>query len=281
MICLTGDIHHDSLKTNDQLFLSGINTEIEICKEYLKLAEKYNIKATLYTTGLTLKEQWDDFKIIANSELIEIGGHTYSGIPRTTKVISSLTGQPTCSHAQSYGSYEDQMRDIKRMVDITEVKTGKKLITWRSHGLVKDENTDRILFENGIKFISDEYNFNKILPERTEAGLISHPINVLMDHDHILHAHRTPEFVENQRKNWPFKGSPTDKSFKIKKWGRIVMSQIRAINEMGGLATVLMHPICMYIADRFETAEKIFRLINLLNTKNVWASETEQYIDCF
>jgi peptidoglycan/xylan/chitin deacetylase (PgdA/CDA1 family) len=277
MICLTGDIHHDSLRTNDQFFLHGKNTEIGISKEYLKILEKYEIKATFFTTGLTLKEQWNDFREVAESSLIELGGHTYSGLPRKGERFCSQNGQPSCSHSKSHGSYEEQSQDVKNMVRIIDNRIGKKPLSWRSHGLVRDENTDKILSENGIKYISDEYNFNKVLPEKKETGLISIPINVLMDHDHLLHAHRTPEFVKKQRENWPFKGSPTDKSFKIERWGNIVMAQIKAIDEMEGLATVLIHPVCMFIADGFKTVEKIFSFMKSLNTTFVWTSETKEY----
>ncbi|OGV50168.1 MAG: hypothetical protein A2017_18570 [Lentisphaerae bacterium GWF2_44_16] len=278
MICLTGDIHHDSLKINDQRFIPDGMNEIEICGKYLELLKKYNLKVTFYTTGMTFQEQWEEFKAIAEADNVEIGGHTFSGLPRKTESTDAATGLPSCSHAHSHGTYEDQEQDVQKMIGIAEEKTGKKLLTWRSHGLVKDENTEKILFVNGIRFISDELNWNKILPEKTEAGLISHPMNVLMDHDHLFHAHRTCEYVERQRKNWPFKDAPTNRSFEIDKWGRIVRAQIQAIDEMGGLATILMHPLCMYLADGFKTAEKIFEFIASLKTKCVWASETEEFL---
>ena len=39
MICLTGDVHHMSLKTRDQAHLSG--TEMEAALIYMKIARKY------------------------------------------------------------------------------------------------------------------------------------------------------------------------------------------------------------------------------------------------
>lgn len=278
MICLTGDIHHDSLKINDQKFLPEGIQEIDICAEYLKLLEKYELKATFYTTGMTLAEQWAKFEKIAESPLVETGGHTFSGLPRKDSGTDTKTGLLSCSHAHSHGSYEEQEQDVKKMVDIVKEKTGKRLTSWRSHGLVKDVNTEKILFENGVRFISDELNWNKIFPERTKAGLISHPMNVIMDHDHLFHAHRDPEYAERQRKNWPFKDDPTSQSFEIEKWGRILKAQIQAIDEMGGLATILMHPLCMYLADGFKTAEKIFEFIVSLKTECVWACETGKFI---
>lgn len=168
MICLTGDIHHDSLKINDQRFEPDGMTEIEICGKYLELLKKYKLKVTFYTTGMTFQEQWEDFKEIAESNLVEIGGHTFSGLPRKTETIDAATGLPSCSHAHSHGTYEDQEQDVQKMIGIVKEKTGKKLLTWRSHGLVKDENTEKILFANGIRLISDELDWNRILPEKME-----------------------------------------------------------------------------------------------------------------
>jgi len=48
MICLTGDVHHDGLRTNEQLFLSPKKiSEVAITLDYVRLCEKYNIKCTL------------------------------------------------------------------------------------------------------------------------------------------------------------------------------------------------------------------------------------------
>jgi peptidoglycan/xylan/chitin deacetylase (PgdA/CDA1 family) len=276
MICLTGDIHHDSLKINDQRFLPDGLTELEVCRKYLRLIEKYGLKATFYTTGMTLREQWDDFKVIAESDLVEVGGHTFGGLPRKAGG-GEKNGEFSCSHSDFHGTYGEQEEDVLKMIEIVREKTGRKPVSWRSHGLVRDENTDAILYNNGIRFISDELNWNKLLPEKTESGLISHAMNVLMDHDHLYHAHRTLEYVEKQRKNWPLRDDPTSKSFDIETWGRIVEAQVRAINELGGLATILMHPVCMYLADEFKTAEKLFEYFASCDC--IWAHETDKLIN--
>lgn len=263
MICLTGDVHHDSLRINDQKFFPAGTTEMDVCLEYLAILERHDIKSTLYTTGKTFVEGWDKFQKLADSPLIEIGGHTFSGLPRAAGSI--------CSHAHSHGAPEEQDADIVQAIDVIRERTGTSITAWRSHGLVRDENTEPLLYKHGIRFISDELNWDKMHPELLSSGLISHPMNVIMDHDHLYHAHRTPEYVTRQRENWPLLSDPTSESYYIGEWGDLAISQIAKIEQQHGVATVLMHPSCMYLADRFQTMGKIIKTFK--NSQWIWASE--------
>lgn len=263
MICLTGDVHHDSLKINDHKFFPLGTTEMDVCLEYLAILEKHDIKSTLYTTGRTFVEGWGKFQRLADSPLIQIGGHTYGGLPR-------IAGS-ACSHAHSHGTAQEQEADIVKAVSVIQECTGKTIKAWRSHGLVRDDNTEPLLYKHGIRFISDELNWNKTHPELLPSGLISHPLNVIMDHDHLYHAHSTLEYVAEQRKNWPLSSDPTSESYSIGDWGNLVIRQIEAIERADGVATVLMHPACMYLADRFQTMERILRTFK--NSQWIWAGE--------
>lgn len=281
MICLTGDVHQDSLMTNEQIFLREHGrdvSEVGVSVDYVRLCEKYDVKCTLYTTGRTLAEQWEQFRPIAESPLVEVGGHTFGGLPRSrlSRLWASLTGGISASHGHSHGSYARQKRDVKKMLDIARKRLGKDLLSWRSHGLVRDANTYKILAEMGIQYISDEVNWDKIMPERLEEGLISHPLNVLMDHDHIYHAHRTHEYVDRQKKSWRYDDDPTAESYTIEEWGEIVQEQVRVIEEQGGLATVLMHTLCMFVADEFATMERLLAVF--AQSETIWASEVGQLL---
>ena len=281
MICLTGDIHHDGLVTNEQLWLRDQGrdvSEVRIALDYVRLCEKHGVKCTLYTTGRTLAEQWDAFQPIADSSVVEVGGHTYGGLPRSTfsRLWAWLTGGISISHSHSHGSYTKQQRDTQRMMGIARKRLGHDIVSWRSHGLVVDENTYPILADAGIRFISDETDWSKLRPERTPEGLISHPMNVIMDHDHIYHAHRTREYVEKQKKNWTFEQDPTMQSYDIGPWGELVGEQVRKIEEQGGVATVLMHPLCMYVADEFETLERLLEQFSA--SKTIWAREVGEFV---
>lgn len=75
MICLTGDVHHMSLRTSNQRFIPDENdTEVKVTQRYVALLEKYGIKATLYICGKCFTEEWDDLKPVAGSPLVEVGG---------------------------------------------------------------------------------------------------------------------------------------------------------------------------------------------------------------
>jgi len=279
MICLTGDIHHTSLNTNEQKYIeSPDDSEVKISCRYLKLLEKYGIKATFYVTGKTLDEEGEDFKPIADSELVEIGGHTYGGLPISNlyRAWCKITGKTPVSHSYTHGSCLQQKNDIQKMIDVVKARTGKDIVSWRSHGLVFDENTYPLLAELGIKMISDSTNWSKIVPEKMKEGLISHSMNVIMDHDHVYHAHRTKEYVDKMKENWPWPDDPTKESYAIEEWARIVEKQVRDIEKKGGIATVLMHPICMYLADKFKTAEKLLKLFS--QYKTIWACEIPEYL---
>jgi peptidoglycan/xylan/chitin deacetylase (PgdA/CDA1 family) len=274
MVCLTGDIHHSSLRINDQRFITEPgDCEPRIAARYLALVEKHKLKVTFYVTGKTLAEEFDAFRPVAESPQVEIGGHTYHGLPRPmgSRLRSFLTGHATLSHSLSHGSPARQKRDVERMIAVVQDKTGRRIRSWRSHGLVTDAHTYEILAQCGIRFISDDLDWTKTMPERIPQGLISHPMNVIMDHDHIYHAHRTREYVEAQKRNWGFAADPTRESYDIEEWAKIVERQVSGIQAAGGVATVLMHPLCMYLSDGFRTAERLLEFFSQF--PSVWASE--------
>ena len=281
MICLTGDIHHDSLATNEQLFLKRREptaSEVQISCEYVRLCEEHGVKCTLYATGRTLARQWREFRPIAESPTVEVGGHTYDGLPRSrlSRLLAAMGWRASLSHAHSHGSFARQRRDAVRMVQIARRRLGQPVVSWRSHGLVRDGNTYPILAELGIRYISDEIAWDKHLPEEAGTGLISHPLNVIMDHDHLYHAHRTVPYVARQQTDWPLKDDPTSESYAIEQWAEIVEEQVDAIEKKDGVATVLMHPLCMYVADGFATMRRLLR--RFADSQTVWARETGAYV---
>jgi len=278
VICLTGDIHHLSLRINEHAFLPAGQSEVGIAVRYLRLVEEAGVKVTFYVTGRTLEEEWEEFRPLADSPRVEIGGHTYGGLPRSpwSALRSRLSGLPTVSHTISHGSRASQLRDVRRMLEVVRRRTGRQVLSWRSHGLVRDRHTEPILALCGVRCISDELSWDKLLPERTPAGLVSHPINVIMDHDHLYHAHRTPEYVRRQQQRWTLPQDPTRESYRIEEWGQLVLRQVSAIEARGGLATVLMHPLCMFTADGFRTARRLLEAF--ARSRCIWASEAAELV---
>lgn len=276
MICFTGDVHHDTLKTNEQLFLQRQDdraSEVEVTRKYVRLCEHHGVKCTLYVTGKTLAHQWEAFRPAAESDMVEIGGHTYAALPRPwyAQVLARLTGNISSSHADSHGSRRAQRRDVHRMCAVARKRLSRPIRSWRGHGLVHDRHTYEILAAEGIQTISDDLDWEKLRPEHLPSGLVSLPLNVMMDHDHLYHAHRTRDYVARQQAQWPWPDAPTSESYDIEAWGDMVEEQIDHIDSAGGLAVVLMHPICMYVADGFATFERLLKQFS--DRETIWAEE--------
>ena len=101
---------------------------------YIQLCERYNVKWTLYVTGRTLADQWEALRPVVTSPLVEIGGHTYSGLSSRvwSKLWARLTGKVACSHSSSCGTFANQKRDVERMATIALSRLGKPIVLWRS-----------------------------------------------------------------------------------------------------------------------------------------------------
>lgn len=242
MICLTGDIHHKSLQTEDQEYLSC--SEVEAAREYVSIAEKTGIKASLFATGKSVKEETREFREILKHSNVELGGHTYYAFrPKWlyNGIFSKLLG--LSNGPRFYQDYEIKktIKTFKQLLDVD-------IISWRDHAYRYDKNTYELLSQNGIKFISDEVDPKKIHPSEVN-GLTSVPINVMPDHDHIYHGEIKPETVESRflgRSSFP------PDLYSAEDWLELVENQISSMCGKEGTATILAHPACMKIIDDFE-----------------------------
>jgi hypothetical protein len=140
-----------------------------------------------------------------------------------------------------------------------------------------DPNTYKIVASHGVKLVSDAKEKDNLWPKRIEAGLISHPMNVLVDHDHLYHAHRTHEYVERINKA----GYGADEfgavSYPIDEWGRLALRQAKAIDDLGGIATLCCHPLCQWLADGFKTFEMLLKYFSMRQT--IFARDILDHID--
>lgn len=273
MICLTGDIHHSSLDSPEQE-LSDFS-EVEVTYNYLKICEHYNIKATLFITGKAFIDDWQDLKGIMNFKNVEIGGHTFRALrPRLLHDYFKFF----CG--SYYGPYLYQWFDIKKTLSIIEKRTNQRIKCWRTHAYSSDKTTRKLLSNFGINVLTDDVNKHLYHPEPIHTNLISFPINVLPDHEHIYHADRTVPHVEAEINNG-WKDSFTEKSFFIDEWFEIVVDQIQEIERHGGIATMLVHPICMYQADKFKTFEKLCRFLNSYRSQTISGALPYYYENSF
>lgn len=273
MICLTGDVHHASLRINDQRFIPDRgDTEVKIAQRYVALLEKYGVKATLYVCGKCFTEEWDDLRPTTLSPLVEVGGHGYRS--RQPRPLFDWYGRRT---GNWNGPRLYQAWDIRRTVEACEEKTGRRPVAWRAHSYKVDPNTYPLLAKYGFKLVSDEVRAKNLWPERIPDGLISHPLNTIPDHDHLYHAHRTEEFVKRANET----GYGADEfgavSYRIEEWGDLILKLVEAIEARGGIATILAHPLCMYLADRFQTFQKLLAEFSQLPC--IWAREIPELLD--
>lgn len=273
MICLTGDVHHMSLQINDQKHIPepGV-TEVMVTQRYVQLLEKHGVKATLYVCGRAFTEEWEALEPVVTHALVEVGGHMFEA--RFPRECFDAYGEKT-GLWNGPPWYQDW--DIGRMVAVVREKIGYQAVSWRAHSYMVDLNTHELLAQHGLKLISNDVDNDSLWPCRVDHGLVSHPINVIPDHDHLYHAHRTVEYVQKANKAAYGADDFGAASYTVEEWGERVLEQVEAIDSRGGVATILAHPLCHYLADRFRTLERI--LDSISTTQCVFARELLDVVD--
>ncbi len=262
MICLTGDLHHASLRTGNQRHCDI--SEIQTAQRYLKLLEGAGVKATFFVSGKAFAEEWSDLRPIAEHPLIELGGHNWScltpELPHRVwkKVLGSYNGPEIV-----------QLRDAERTIAIIEEKTGKRIRAWRNHMYMHGPFTERVLARAGIEVCSDGVKKESKGPEWHPAGIWNFPINVIPDHEHLYHAERTREWVASWQKRYRWSDDFGPESYTIDEWVEIVLDNIEHNEQRGATSNVIIHPITMYLCDRFAAFERILERIAKLECVHV------------
>ncbi len=259
MICLTGDIHHMSLKTGNQAHCDI--TEIQVARRYLKLLEEAKVKVTFFITGKCFAEEWEELKPVCEHPLVEVGGHTYAAF------------QPEWWHRawkKINGSYNGpawyQRRDVQKTVNIIEQKTRRKIVCWRNHMYMHGPFTEEVLWSCGIKVCSDGVKRGSTGPVRHPSGLLNFPLNVMPDHEHLYHAERTPEWVEWWVRRYNWSDDYGSASYCIEEWTDRVIEELRQHQQAHILSNMLIHPITLYLCDRFRSFERILDVISARET---------------
>lgn len=272
MICLTADLHHMSLKTGNQMHSD--KTEMSLAGEFVKMMEKRNIKGSFFITGRSFLEEWDEVKPIVESSNIEIGGHNYEAFKPEFlhRVWNKLTNNYN-------GPYAYQYYDTKKTIDTIYAKTGKRINIWRNHMYMHGQNTEKVLSSLGIKICSDGVKKDNFSLNHDPNGIYNLPINIIPDHEHIIHAERTPEWIEQWQKRYKWSDDFGPDSYYIDAWAKLVIDQLKENEANGNLSVMIIHPITMYLADGFkavqtildyiETRESIFMSDLLLKEKAV------------
>lgn len=254
MICLTSDIHHSSLCTGNQKACDM--TEIETAQRFLALLEEAQVKATFFVTGKAFIEEWESLRPLCESPLISVQGHNY------------YCFQPELPHRlwkKLTGNYNGpalwEEHDIRRTMQVIEKRCGKRISCWRNHMYMHGPNTDYLLKKCGIKICSDGVCANAKGLEKKSTGIWHFPINVIPDHEHLYHAERTPEWVRWWVNRYQWSDDFGPHSYYIEEWTEIVLDCLKKNAERGAISNLIIHPITMYLCDKFRSFEKILAVL--------------------
>lgn len=250
MICLTGDVHQE-YDSKEQTYYDG--TEFEAAKSYINIAKSYDIDVTLFLTGKVAKDNEEGVMKFSRDQHIEIGGHTWNAFRPLwlhRKLFDRIVGSV-------YGPKWYQKRDIRRTINTLQRSTGGPIKSWRTHSYQSNDHTYEILSNTSIEYISDLKAPDMTEPiEYQEYNLEECPINIIPDHEHLLHGSRTKQTIEQLQENG-WSDAFGSMSYSITEWGEKVKSQIDRIEQTDGTATLLIHPGCMKAADNFDTFKSI------------------------
>jgi peptidoglycan/xylan/chitin deacetylase (PgdA/CDA1 family) len=259
VICLTGDIHHSGFRYREfpNPRLEDLPpprrpyvalSEAEVTREYLDIAREAGLKVTLFVTGLAVRRDWAAVRALAGDD-VEVGGHTYRAFQplRLHDWFKRLAGS-------FYGPRWFQRWDVERTLVVIRRRLGTPAVSWRTHAYASDATTRRVLEHLGVRVLSDRVDLGALGPSPLTAGLVALPINVLPDHEHLYHAERTPSALAAAR--------TARAVYHAGEWLTEVKRQVDAVEQRGGVATLLVHPLCMFTLDRFQTFRALCRFLS-------------------
>lgn len=255
MICLTGDIHHASLRTGNQRHCDL--TEVQVARLFLKHLEAMQLPVTFFISGKCVAEEYEDLKPILTHPLVEIGGHNWSCLTPAwwhrfwNKAIGSYNGPPWY-----------QRIDAERTIKALEDASGRKIRLWRNHMYMHGPFTEEVLASVGIKLISDGVSKAAVGPVLHPAGVFNFPINVIPDHEHLYHAERTPAWVEKWVRRYKWSDDFGSKSYYIDEWVEIVLDCLEQNEARGAISNMIIHPITMYLCDGFRGVRRILAYLS-------------------
>ncbi len=254
MVCVTGDVHQRSYRGTDTPYSPC--SEVELAIKYAEIAARYGIRITLFLTGKACLEEPERVKQLANMSHCEIGGHTFAAFRDPwSKIYKKFLGTP-------WGKEAHQRGDIEKTIDSIQSVTGKRISVWRNHSYIRTADTPRLLEAAAIYWVSDEVNPTKLSWESLGPALKSLPINVKPDHEHLLHG----KYQHGQTKLSKLEGRVS-----ITEWGEQVQEKIQSIAKEDGIATILVHPLCMEIADGMKTFENLCKFLQPY--QSCWVSQ--------
>ena len=243
-IIFTGDIHNMTMNGGDQILLrnfDSVNTEVKLCKTFLEILNKYDFKPILFFTAKAIIEEEDYIKFLLKNYDFYVGGHTFSAY-KPKLLYRSLF--------RLFGTYYPlkffQDIDIKKTKQIINDKLAVNTVLWRNHAYFNDKNTNELLMKNNFKIVSNLVDLNIHRPFDKDNITVL-PINTYPDHEFLFHS-------TDHLSDWS-----------LAKWYDLNFEQIKNILQNNGIATLLTHPLCIYLEDKFASFENfVISLKNLL-----------------
>ena len=253
MVCVTGDVHQRSYRGTDTPF--SPSSEVELAIKYANIAARYGIRLTLFITGKACLEEPSAVKQIADMSHCEIGGHTFAAFRDPwSRIYKKLLGTP-------WGREAHQRGDIAKTIESIQSVTRKRISVWRNHSYIQTAETSRLLESAAIQWVSDEVNPTKLSWEPLSPAIRSLPINIQPDHEHLLHG---------KYQNGKTKPSRLEGRISITEWVELAQNKVQNITHANGIATILVHPLCMEIADGMRAFEGLCRFLQPY--PNCWVS---------
>lgn len=251
MICLTGDLHHMGLRTGNQLHCDI--TELQTAQRFLRILEERRIKVTFFVSGRCFTDEWRDLEPIVSHPLVELGGHNFSCL--TPEILHRAS-------KKILGSYNGpawlQRLDVEATKAVAKRRTGRTIRLWRNHMYMHGPHTERVLRDAGMLACSDGVQKASNGPVlHADTGLLNWPINVIPDHEHLYHAERTVDWVRRWQRRYQWSDDFGPDSYYIERWTELVLDGLRENEERGVISNMIIHPITMYLCDRFAAFERI------------------------
>ena len=262
MICLTIDVHQQTLGTGNQKHSD--RGELRCAQDFLELCEERKIPFTMFTAGRCLTDQLDEMAPFFNNNLVELGGHTWDCYqPELVHRIYNKLHKIVWGCANFKGPSFYERRDIQKTIDIIEQHSGQKVRCWRNHQYVTGPNTHSLLAKAGVLLCSDDYEPGG--QAQVSGGITTVPITILPDHEHLYHAERTVEWVAWWQKRYN-RDTP---SYFIDEWTKRVIKQIDDSEKRGVTSVLLIHPITMYLCDKYKHLNSLLDRIALADTDQI------------
>jgi hypothetical protein len=251
MIYITGDVHC-RIQGNWEQEKGG--SELDAAIQYLDLLKACGLKCTLFLNGQLIEKEPEKISKILEYD-VELGGHTYDNFGHMNLFKSYINRK---IFRCIYGSKGYQQKDIKK----TKAQFDKirlKMLSWRTHAFSSNDETCRILNQNGVSHVSDLLGEQKPFKK---GGIINIPINIPVDVTTVEYGEYAPGNMD------PF-ASCTKGRIKPREWLEIVKKRI-TYNEKNQVDSILLiHPITMKVLDDFKIFKEICEFLSDYNSEKI------------